>query len=473
MKFTWRRAGASIAALSLALLCAPLFAQARDEGPLRLSLAEAVDIAIANNLGLESARISASMARRASDLSWNQFIPSLDLSGTASRLNNPPAINIPGTATPLPGARSPQWAMTGTFSTALNLNVSMFEDMRRLRLEYERGLISYATATAQLERDTRKAFHNILYLQENIALLHGSFENASRQAQISQANFNAGLAPELTLLQAQVARENLRPIIDQAESGLRLLIMQFAVFLGLPYDTEFELEPVPTAMAPMELDAAALIARAAAAQPGAQATRQDILVLESRLRAGRLRLYTPSLALNWSLNSTYAGNRWEENSWFDGIADNDNWNRGGSLSITLAFRLNGLLPFGLERQGLAALADQISLARIGLAQMIRGTEIEIHNLVLTLERTRLTAGALAQTAALAQRSFELTEQAHRAGLADLFQVQNAEQSLRQAQVQLHEQHYNYLNGLIDLEYALGVPFGTLILGGDFNEGSDD
>ena len=69
--------------------------------------------------------------------------------------------------------------------------------------------------------------------------------------------------------------------------------------------------------------------------------------------------------------------------------------------------------------------------------------------------------ALEQTVNLAQRSYQLTEQAYRAGLQELLQVQNAEQSLRQARVQMHEQQFNYLNGLIDLEYLIGVPFGTL------------
>jgi len=134
----------------------------------------------------------------------------------------------------------------------------------------------------------------------------------------------------------------------------------------------------------------------------------------------------------------------------------------------VGFRLNGFLPFSAERQGLRSLEDQIRLANIGLAQMIRGTEIQIHNLVLTLERIKLTMDALEQTVALAERSFALTEQAYSAGLIDLFQVQNAEMSLRQARVQLHEQQFNYLNGLLDLEYALGVPFGSLTSAGNFN-----
>jgi outer membrane protein TolC len=157
---------------------------------------------------------------------------------------------------------------------------------------------------------------------------------------------------------------------------------------------------------------------------------------------------------------------WNADPSKNGFGSDTEWaQRSGALVFSLGFRLNGLLPFGAERQGLASLEDGIRTAHIGLAQMIQGTEIEISNLVLTLQRIQVTMDALEQTAALAQRSFDLTEQAYRAGFVDLFQVQNAEQSLRQARVQLREQQINYLNGLIDLEYDLGVPFGTLTSNG--------
>ena len=46
-------------------------------------------------------------------------------------------------------------------------------------------------------------------------------------------------------------------------------------------------------------------------------------------------------------------------------------------------------------------------------------------------------------------------------MQDYLQVQNAEQSLRQARTQMLELQFNYLNGIIDLEYALGLQFGSL------------
>ncbi|MCL2191418.1 MAG: TolC family protein [Treponema sp.] len=447
------------------VMCGPLFAQA--EGSLRISPDEAVDLAIRNNLGLESARISTATARRAANLSWNQFLPEMMASGSLLRLNTAPAgmgdlvggimggMGVPPAMWPdMPSP--PQWLLAGSFSATLNFSFAMIEEMNRLRIDHERGLVSYARARAQLERDVRKAYHNILLLQENIALLHGSLENADRQVQIAQANFNAGLAPELTLLQAQVGRENLRPVIDQAEGGLRLLMMQFSMFLGLPHDTAFELVPVETALAPITFDTAQLIGRAAADNLDILELRQTILLMESGRTAMRLGLFTPFLSLGWNADPTFTG------LWDESLTDRDFWGQqSGAFRFTVGFRLNGFLPFSAERQGLRALEDQIRGVNIGLAQMVRGTEIQIHNLVLTLERIKLTMEALEQTVALAERSFALAEQAYGAGLIDLFQVQNAEMSLRQARVQLHEQQFNYLNSLIDLEYALGVPFGSL------------
>jgi len=170
------------------------------------------------------------------------------------------------------------------------------------------------------------------------------------------------------------------------------------------------------------------------------------------------RLYTPTLSFSWNTDPTFQGDPWKDD-WFK----SDNWQQQqGMFRISLGMRLNGLLPFGTERQGIKSLNDQLTMANIGLSQLITGTQIEVYNTFLTLERTRANAQALAQTVALAEQSHRLTLQAYGAGLQDYFQVQNAEQSLHQAKTQLLEQQFNYLNGLIDLEYSIGVPFGTLL-----------
>jgi len=448
--------------------------------PLRLSPDEAVERALRNNLGLESARAGLSTKRRASNLSWNQFIPNITVAGVFNRDNEARAMSgsmaieeiplnplfagmLPPTVPDFYGVvpfsmELPQWQFAGNIQASLSISAAMFFNMKRLRLDYETGVISYEKAKLQLERDVRKAYHNLLLLQENLALIRGSFTNVERQVQMAQANYNAGLAPELTVLQARVARENMRPMIDQVENGLKLSMAQFAMFLGMDYNTEFELIPVDNAGGissnVIPLDVSEMITKAANGKPDIQELRQTILMLKSARRA-QIYSLTPALSLSWNNTSAYMF--WKDTS----PAGIDKWSHTGAFSITFALRLHSLIPWSGDFQGIYNMDDQIKTATIGLAQMINGTEIEVYNTVLSLQRTQLNTQAQAETVRLAEQSYRLTEQAYRAGLQDYFQVQNAEQSLRQSRVQLLEQQFNYLNGLIDLEYSIGVPFGTL------------
>ncbi|MDR3148096.1 MAG: TolC family protein, partial [Treponema sp.] len=87
--------------------------------------------------------------------------------------------------------------------------------------------------------------------------------------------------------------------------------------------------------------------------------------------------------------------------------------------------------------------------------------LEIYNTILTLAQVQSTMEAQAETVRLAEQSYRLTEEAYRAGLQDFFQVQNAELELHKARLEIIRQQNSYRNGLIDLEYAVGLRFGTL------------
>jgi len=437
--------------------------------PLRLTPDEAVERALKNNLSLESARVSSGTRKRASDLSWNQFIPSVTAGGSLIRDNEKSEITgmLPVDLTPLVppntvygvypySVDAPQWHVAGSIQASLTISIAMFENMKRLRLDYEGGLISYEKAKSQLERDVRKAYNGMLLLQENINLLKENFEAAGRRVNMARANYNAGLAPELSYLQAQVAVENMKPMLDQAENGFRLSLAQFAMFLGLPYDTPFELIPAENEAVFIPLDVQEMISKAASGKPDILELKHTILMLQSARKAQVFSLL-PALTLSWNTQPVFIRDPWKD-EW----SDKDNWQKSGALTISLGLRLHSLIPFSPDFQGIKNMDDQIRAANIGLAQLVQGTEIEIYNTILSLEKTRITTEAQTQTVDLAERAYRLTENAYRAGLQDLLQVQNAELELKQAKVSMLEQHFNYLNGLLDLEYAIGVPYGTLV-----------
>ncbi|MDR2071049.1 MAG: TolC family protein [Treponema sp.] len=441
-------------------------ASAPGEAARRIGIDEAVDLALKNNLSLESARVALDIKKRKSDLVWNQFLPDLAARGSLAMDNAASTVsgNVP---VPLPGSPgiygvvpysvdAPRWHVQGNFSASLTLSAALFQGIKTIRMDYQTGRVSYEKARVQMERDVRKAYYQILLAAENVSLLKESFATAERQVAMAEANYRSGLSPQLTLLQAQVSRDNMLPTIDQAENGLKLSMANFAMTLGLPYDSRFELVPVDDTLNFVDLELSELISKAVQNKPDILELRQQLLTLKTSRQAQSLQLYTPYLNLSWNYSPTFLADPFKD-EWFK----SDNWSDRGTFSVTLGINLNNLFSFTKEGQGLKDVDNNIQTATIGLSQMMRGTELEVYNTVLSLEKTRITMEAQNKTVALAERSYQLTENAYRAGLNDYLQVQNAALELRRARIGVLEQQFNYLTGLIDLEYAMGVSFGTL------------
>jgi outer membrane protein TolC len=419
---------------------------AHSQETVHLTPDDAVDLAIKNNLTLESARVTLDTKKRKADLVWNQFLPSIDARGTLARDN---WASAPG---------MPQWHVNANIAASLNFSFALIEGIKSIKSDYQTGLVTLEKARLQTERDVRKSYNQILLLKETVALQQQSLGTAERRYNMAEANYRAGLAPRLSALQAQVALENMKPAINELENSLKALEASFAMSLGLPYETQFELLPLSGNDFTIPLDVAELISKAASGKPDILELQKSIQALQHGRKAQAMQLYTPYLAFAWNISSTYNPMLDPfKDKWFD----SDNWMKGGNFSVTLGFSLNGFLPFTKEGQALKDMDNNARSLNIGLAQAIRGTELEIFNKVNSLEKTRTTAEAQRLTVDMAQQSYQLTEEAYRAGLQDFLEVQNAALSLNQAELQLLTQQFNYLSDLIDLEYATGVPFGTL------------
>jgi len=444
----------------------------------RFSPEEVVNMTIKNNLNLEMARINLDIKKRKSELVWNEFLPNLMATGTMSRDNYANSASatmpIPGTGTryTIEGISGtfdplffvtdpiglPQWHVIGNFSADLTFSFALIQGIRSFKQDYQAGLISYEKAKLQMEQAVRKMYNQILLLEANTALLLENYENAQRQAGIAEANFRAGLAPRLLWLQAQVAVENMKPMMNDLENGLKNLKGNFALILGLPYDTPFELEPFLFGASYIPDDVADLISRAASGKPDIMELQANIRTLQTQRKALGLQSYTPFLRFGWTLSSMFNPilDPFKEN-WFT----KDNWNGGGNFSVTLGVNINGLFPFTKEGQMRRDMDAGLLMQNIRLAQTIQETELEVFTKIISLEKIRTTKDVQQAAVDLAEESYKLTEEAYRAGLQDFQAVRSAALALEQAKLQLLTQQFNYLNDLIDLEYSIGVPFGTL------------
>lgn len=440
------------------IICAGfLFAQngfAQDITPpkRKISLDEAVTLALNNNLNLQSGKVTLDKKKRPSDLAWNQFLPTVGVSGALSAANE-----TTKTTNPLTGeVQERRWGMNmGINVQWQGLNFALAEGVIQLKKSYEAGAITYQKAKSQLERDIRKLYNSLLFAQESLKVQEASLTLAEEQVRTATANYRAGLSPELNLLQARLNRDNLIPDVDQTRNNIKASMANLAMLLGIPYNTEFELEALPKVSQDVAIDTQKLINEAAANKIDIQELRASITATRHARNAMRLQLWTPSLGIGWSLSPTFQGDpfvdEWGGDSWVD----------RGSISVSLSWSLNGLFPWTTQSANLRDMEDDLRNLDINLAQSIRATELEVYNTIFSIEQARESTTAQQKTVALAERTYKDTLSAFRAGLRDFIEVQNVEQQLRQARLGVLQQQMNYISGLIDLEYSIGVPFGTL------------
>ncbi len=430
----------------------PMMAQDLGE-TVSLTVDEAVDYALQNSKTLQSAQIDLEMKTRAKNNAWNVFVPSVQALGIGSRSNeysDPTAGLIPGVPAVEP-TEIDHWTVLGQIDVSLNLSLALIDGIKATKANYEAGLITWEQSVKETERDIRKMFYGLLLQQESLSLQQQSLLNAEERVTQAQINYNNGFIPELSLLQTQVAFENQKPQVLKSEQGLMQQLDLFAFIIGLPLGTDIVLEGEIDPLFIDDLNTEILVNEYLQNRLDIQSFLKSKEIIEIQLSALDFQTYTPALALGWGWNPIVMD---IEQSW----VDSDNIMDNGSLSITLAWNLTNMFPFSANRQSAKDLQDNIAKMNLQYETILQNAEMEITNLVDNLQYSESAIIAAGQSIELAQKSYDMTVDAYEQGAAELLDVRDAETQLNQAKLGEMSERYNYLSGLLDLEYALNTSF---------------
>ncbi len=445
----------TLAAALAAMIAVGFSAIAEQPEIKRLSIDEAVNLAMENNIQLASTAIDVRMKKRAADLAWNVFIPTVQGTGTLARSNsaaNPYAsllaMIIPGYTESEPEEKD-HWTAMGNLSISLNLNLALFEGLKATRQSYDAGMLTWEQARAQTEQNVRKAFYGLLLQQGSLGLARDKLAISEERMRQTLTNFRNGLVPELSYLQTQLAVETQKPSIMEAELALEQQTNLFAFILGLPLGTKLELDGKIDPQV-QSFDADALVRDHLAERYDLAILRQNIDLMETQIRATKLQIYTPSLALSQSYGPRLSA---IDAEWLD----TENWSdSSGAFSATLAFNITNLLPFSSTQQKLRETKDAKNKLELTMQQAVYNAELEVRNLVKKLEKSRTSIAAMEMNVAIAEKAWRLTEQGYKAGTIEYLDLKDAENTLIQARMGVLSEKFTYLSNLLDLETALNA-----------------
>lgn len=338
--------------------------------------------------------------------------------------------------------------ISGGVSVSLNLSLALIDGIKINTANYEAGLITWEQAVKQNELNIRKLFYALLLQQESLRIQEETLANAESRMIQARTNYRNGRVSELEYLQAQVTYENLKPQLLSAQQSLRQQLDMFAFVLGMPVGTQVALDGV---IEPdyLELDVENLISEYLMSNIDVRAMQKNIELLELNLGVQKFQLFSPNLSLSWG---------WQPYAQPIGDAFGDEWYKkdNGAFSATLSWNLFEMLPFSQSFQAMKDTEDQIRQLEINMETLVENTELDIRTQVDALASYRAAIEANDANIALAQRSYDMTVIAYRNGTRELLDVRDAENQLNTAKLGLINEKYNYLAGVLDLEYTLNT-----------------
>ncbi len=443
--------------LSASGFSANIFAQNIFKAPQRLTLQEAVKIALAQNPELAIARLEEDKAAQKVREMRGSFLPHVSASLQYVRNIQVPVFFFPSFGfdpvrglVPIEGQlQAIRAGLANSYTVTGSVNMPIIQEdlrhaVRMSEIAQTLSAESSVGARVQKARDVKKAYYDVLMAEEQERLLQQSIGRSEETLAQVRSLSAKGLATETDTLRAYVNVENQRPMLTKAANGIRAARALLSVTLGLEHSRTIELADTlsPT------LQAASVLAYEAALQQAL--SRSDIKQL-----AFRKDLADAEIASNVAghLPSLAAFGQYQI------ISQSDNFELGkqqfpNSSYVGVQVAVPIFSGFRTDAKVQQAMLGKLQAEKqFDVAKNIVGAELRVG--IANVEEARARITAQERTVQAAERSYKAVRSRHAQGLLRQIEVSDADLALAQAKTNYFQAVYDYLVAAADLDKALG------------------
>lgn len=395
-----------------------------------VSLGEALELARQYSPTLEQSASALEIAEYGELSAWGGFLPSVSLGYS---YNNSSSGRLDPTG---------QSITRTNYSAQLTGGIDLFRGLRRFsdlkgaKLGVEASSARYREAEYQTAEAVKIAYYNAVARRELMRVEGDRVQRQEDQLSFVNQQLELGRATRSDVLRSQVDLNNARVALLNAENAARASTYTLAEAVGMsePLAPEAEADLAGT---DVRIDEGEIMARALIGAPSLVSARADAAAAAAGVSSARSS-YLPSLRLSggwaWSNSEFPPQNR----SWSLSLA--------GSLPIFDGFSRENQL-YRAQAQRDQALAGERA-AEIGLRK-------DIDAALGTIAAAQASIGLAEQTVELSAEDLRVTQERYRLGLATILDLQSAQITLRQAEVDLISRQFDYQIGLARLEALLG------------------
>jgi outer membrane protein TolC len=439
---------------------------------LRLSLPEAVTIALREADEVKRANADVSLTEAQVTTSRASALPQLRLTGTYNHV----------LANARARAVNQVFNQPNTYNVNANLSQTLFQGGRefaswraarrvreaaRLTAGETKSEVAVGVLRAYLEASLAERFENIR--GENLIL-------ASQRVEQSEQLFTAGRVARYDVLRSRVERANLEPLVIQARNDREIALLDLRRLLNLPPDAPIRLTTT------IDSSSVSMILAASSQDDFDGSNRASVRAAELTARARRDAIaaaradWLPTITVFFQSGvqafpqSGFPPGRGEtsprfcpEGSPADRSCQNGGWFGDRALGVNFSWPLFD----GLRAKGAIDLAQaQHEIAEIALAQEREAVALEIARARAELSRSRAVFAARRQTVSEADEAFRLASLRYSRGIGTSLEVSDSQLQLLISQTDEAQTAVDLYLAAAELARALGrpipLPGGTVI-----------
>jgi outer membrane protein len=420
------------------------------EAPTKLSLAEAVDRALAVDEGYLSAQEDMTEAEASIAEAKSSLYPKLTFDASATKMIGLPTVVVKANSLG-PGFPPEDVEFSAANEENITAGLTAVQPLYqggRAWTAYRVSKSYYALVNEQLRQkysdtvyNVARAYYDALLADEAVGVADTGVAVAQSHVQATEDRYDAGLVSEYDVLRAKVELANLETMQRQAGDGRAAARRYLLTLLNMPPETDIALtDRLGYELEVYDLDDSLVAAEEK--RPELAQLEWTRLLAEDNVKIARAG-DNPSLFFTASY-SDYA-NRFT-------LDFADEWRQQGMLNLALSWPIfDGFAT----RSSVSKARSELYKAELSKARLAEGIDAEVRMAYDAVKTAEATVRSQRENVNLAERGLEIAEARYDAGLMSNLEVLDAQAALTQARLGYYQSLRDYALAKLEMRRARG------------------
>jgi len=431
---------------TIGLFLVPQVSAQSVQDTLKITLDQALEIALSENPTIRVADREITKQEYAKKGAYADLFPQVDFTGSYQRTVEKQTMymdGVPGMDGGLKVGRDNLYSAGFTVNMPI-VSVPLWKSLKISAYDVELSVEKARSSRIDMTDQVKQAFYSVLLANDAYDVFKQAYDNAVFNYTEIERKVQQGLLAEYDLIRANVNVKNAEPNMYDAENSLILTRWHLKALMGV--DLELNIECIGTLSEYENLIIGNYLSTDLSLNQNSDLKQLDLQYKQlQKTKEMQQAQYYPSLGLQFSYNWNSMNNdfRFSHYDW-------DPYSVVG-VSLTIPIFSGGKRHMDIKKTKISMM--QLQDTRLDTERKLNVAAKQYHDQMSTCIKQYQAASAGVEQA---EKSYAITMKRYETGEGTMLDINDAQLSLTQSQLNLNQSIYNYLVAKSGLEKTLGI-----------------